>query len=274
MVALKTRFKILLEKTTGSVFIKHLNFKFEKTIHYFRNQQYKKKNPSFVVPPDQWLFETFQLNYQKYFEDGDVAANEILKWTNDLLPKEMPTILDWGCGTGRIVQHLHRHNPYLLLYGADINHEMIAWNHQNIKGVHFSPIPLSTPTDYPAQYFDLVYGISVFTHTPSHLQMEWVQEMHRIIKPSGQFLLTTMGSNYKHQLLNIEKKQLVENGIFERAYQEKKLPAPGDRNYAVYETPDFLEKLISEHFNILQFFDGSLFPEKFGGQDLWILQKK
>jgi ubiquinone/menaquinone biosynthesis C-methylase UbiE len=274
MIAFKTRLKKILEITAGSVLIKHLHFRFEKTIHYFHNQRFKKRNPSFAIPPDQWLFETFQLNYQKYFEDGNLAAKEILNWTKDFLPKEMPTILDWGCGTGRIVQHLHQHHPYLLLYGADINDEMISWNHQHIKSVHFSPISLFTPTAYPANYFDLIYGISVFTHTPSNMQKDWIDEMKRILKPSGIFLVTTMGSFYTDQLLSNEKKQLTENGIIEKIYQEKRKPLPGDRNYAVYEKPDFFEKLITMHFNILQYYDGSIYPEKFGGQDLWILQKK
>ena len=166
MTALKTRFKKILEKTLGAVLIKQMYFKFEKISRFRQNSQFRKNNPLLAIPPDKWLFETFQLNYQKYFDDGNLAANEILKWSEDFLPEEMPAILDWGCGTGRIVQHLHKHHPYLLLYGADINNEMIAWNHQNIKGVHFSNISFQTPSTYPENYFDLIYGISVFTHIP------------------------------------------------------------------------------------------------------------
>jgi SAM-dependent methyltransferase len=251
-----------------------MHFTFERSVHFFRNQQFKKKNTSLVIPPDQWIFETFQLNYQKYFEDGNLAAKEILNWTQDFLPNEMPTILDWGCGTGRIVQHLHSYDPYLLLYGADINNEMILWNHQYIKGVHFSVISILTPSDYPANYFDLIYGISVFTHTPSNRQMDWINEMIRILKPSGILLVTTMGSYFNHQLLSPEAKQLAEHGIFEKEFQEKGITAPGNRNYSVYETTAFFEKMIIEHFNIIHFYEGQSYPEKFGGQDLWILQKK
>jgi ubiquinone/menaquinone biosynthesis C-methylase UbiE len=186
----------------------------------------------------------------------------------------MPTILDWGCGTGRIVQNLFHHHPYLLLYGADINAEMIIWNNQNIKGVHFSPVSIQTPTNYPSNYFDLIYGISVFTHLPANLQFEWINEIYRITKPSGIFLITTMGTNFTHQLNTNEKKVLQTNGILEKAYQEKKIVTVGDRNFSVYETAAFIENLIKDHFNILQFYDGSQYPEKFGGQDLWILQKK
>jgi hypothetical protein len=94
------------------------------------------------------------------------------------------------------------------------------------------------------------------------------------MKPSGIFLVTTMGSYFNQQLLSDEIKLLEENGIFEKVFHEKNIPAAGNRNYSVYETSNYFEKIISTHFDILQYYNGILFPEKFGGQDLWILQKK
>lgn len=274
MTALKARLKKILEKTVGSALIKKIHFSFERNWHFFKNHRYKKRNPQLAIPPDQWLFETFQLDYQKYFEDGNLAAKEILNWTAKFLPNDIPTILDWGCGTGRIIQNLHLHHPYLLLYGADINNEMTTWNHQHIKGVHFSTINIQTPTQYPANYFDLIYGISVFTHLPANLQMDWVKEMFRITKPSGIFLITTMGTNFLNQLLPEEKKQLQSTGYFAKIFQDKSNAPIGDRNFSTYETPLFFETIIADYFNIIQYFEGKLYPEKFGGQDLWILQKK
>ncbi len=274
MTAFKPRIKKILEKTVGSSLIKKIHFRFERNVHFFKNNRYKKRNPDLAIPSDEWLFETFQLDYQKYFEDGDLAAKEILNWTTDLLPKEMPTILDWGCGTGRVIQNLHHHHPYLLLYGADINADMINWNHQNIKGVHFSHITINPPTKYPKNYFDLIYGLSVLTHLPGNLQNDWVREMNRISKPSGIFLVTTMGNYYSNELLNEEKNQLQSTGIFEKIFLAKTKVTVGDRNFSVYETPEYFERIIADYFNIIQYFEGRKYPEKFGGQDLWILQKK
>jgi SAM-dependent methyltransferase len=274
MTALKKRLKSLLKKSVGVVLFKRIHYKFERGRNYLTNQQFKYRNPNMVIPPDVWLFETFQLNYLKYFEDGELASKEILKWTVDYLPTELPTILDWGCGTGRIVQHLHRHHPYLLLYGADINKEIILWDQQNIKDVHFSQISIDTPTIYPSNYFDLVYGISVLTHTASNKQMDWVIEMDRIVRPSGILLVTTMGSFFQKQLFKDEISQFEKEGVFEKVYEEKGNPLPGDRNYSVFVTAVYFEKLIASYFKLLQFYDGSTYPDKFGGQDVWILQKK
>ncbi len=274
MSAIKKNLKNLLKKTAGSSLTKTLHFQFKTVVNRAKNNRFKKNNPAIAIPPDEWLFETFQLDYQKYFEDGNLAAHEIWEWTSQYLPEELPIILDWGCGTGRVIQHFHEQNPYALLYAADINEEMIAWNHLHIKDVHFSKINSQAPTNYPSNYFDLIYGVSVLTHLPAKLQIEWLAEMHRILKPAAIFLATTHGSFFNNQLLDSEKKSLDQIGILEKEFLKNKSNLAGDRNYTVYETAHYFEKLIAENFNLLSYFDGSKSPEKFGGQDLWLLQKK
>lgn len=274
MTALKPRLKKIIETTAGTAFTKRLHYQFVKGIRYFKNQQFRKSNPYIAIPPDEFLFETFQLNYQKYFEDGALAAKEILKWTENYIPQEMPTILDWGCGTGRIIQHLHQFHPNALLYGADTNVDMIRWNQKHINDVYFTEIPSSPPSSFPPNYFDLVYGISVFTHLSATMQKEWIAELARICKPGGILLVTTMGLHFEKQLLKSEKNKLIEIGIVEKKFHTNKLLQIGNRNYAVYETANYFEAIISQHFSVLQYFDGVSYPKKFGGQDLWILQKK
>jgi ubiquinone/menaquinone biosynthesis C-methylase UbiE len=274
MTALKTRLKKIIETTAGTAFTKRVHYNYEKGIRYFKNQQFKKSNPFLKIPPDEFLFETFQLDYQKYFYDGALAAKEILKWTEAYIPQEMPTILDWGCGTGRIIQHLHQFHPYALLYGADTNPDMIAWDQKQINDVYFTAIANTCPTTFPLNYFDLIYGISVFTHLSATMQTQWIQELARITKPGGILLVTTMGLHYEKQLLKSEKTKLIENGIVEKEFRANKLLQIGNRNYAVYETAAYFEAMIKEHFTVLQYFEGLSNPDKFGGQDLWILQKK
>lgn len=274
MTALKNRLKKIIETTAGTAFAKRVHYQFEKGIRSFKNQQFRRSNPNLKIPPDEFLFETFQLNYQKYFEDGALAAKEILKWTEEYIPQEMPTILDWGCGTGRIIQHLHQFHPYALLYGADTNFDMISWNQKHINDVYFTEIPSTPPTSFPLNYFDLIYGISVFTHLSATLQNQWIVELARICKPGGIFLVTTMGLYYEKQLLKSEKNKLIENGIVEKEFKTNKRIHIGNRNYAVYETAAYFGSLIKDHFTLLQYFDGVNYPDKFGGQDLWILQKK
>ncbi len=40
------------------------------------NGDFKRRRPDVVLPPDYLIYESFQINYQKYFEDGADTA----KW--------------------------------------------------------------------------------------------------------------------------------------------------------------------------------------------------
>jgi hypothetical protein len=41
-----------------------------------------------------------------------------------------------------------------------------------------------------------------------------------------------------------------------------------------YWQKENFKKIIEPNFNVIEFYDGTAFPKKAGGQDLWILQKK
>ncbi|MBY0482033.1 MAG: class I SAM-dependent methyltransferase [Chitinophagaceae bacterium] len=275
MALLKIHFKNLLQHIFPAHQIKRLHFYFEKAKYYYPNKKFCKANPGLALPNDEWLYETFQLNYKLYFKDGNLAAKEIFEWCSDYLQMEMPIILDWGCGTGRIVQHFHQFLPYALLYGADTNASMIAWNHQHIKSVYFSCIQQTNKTNYPCDYFDLIYGISVFTHLNELSQRFWVTELARVLKKGGILLVTTQGNFFKNKLPSSDTILFYKNGIVEKSFPAStKNLLEGDRNFSVYETSVFFEQLIETNFTIIKYFDGSIYPEKFGGHDLWILQKK
>lgn len=275
MAVFKNYLKAFFNQALPGSRMKQMHFYWERLYHFRRNKNYRKTHPSAAIPDDKWLFETYRLDYRNYFEDGDLAAKEILEWTSEWLEQPMPVILDWGCGTGRIIQHLHKYAPYTLLYGSDTNHTMVEWDGANIKDVHFSGIQNLPPTNYPTHFFDLVYGISVLTHLPETDQKIWIAELSRILKPGAILLVTTHGNFFKHRLLSKEKKALQKNGIAEQGFRDfnKRTPA-GDRNFSAYQTAEHFEQLISPYFLILSYFDGAKYPEKFGGQDLWILQKK
>lgn len=256
--------------------VKELVFQIQKVKFYHSNRAFTKNNPGILLPADRMLFETFQLNYQKYFNDGQLCAKEIIEWTLPYLNNEnLLTILDWGCGSGRVIQHMYQFVPYSLLYGADTNSKMLDWNTIHIKDVHFSDLNKSTKSSYPTNFFNLIYGISVFTHLPVIEQEKWKQELTSILKPSGILLLSTQGNNFTKNLLNKEILQLKQTGHFEKAFPQKNgANGAGNRNFSSYHTYDYLLAFFSESFSILHFYDGQLFPEKMGGQDLWLLQKK
>jgi SAM-dependent methyltransferase len=104
------------------------------------------------------------------------------------------TVLDFGCGCGRIIRAMKRNEPDIAFHGTDIDAEAIAWLKGNYGRIgEFSVLPHRPVTSYADNSFDFIYGISVFTHLPEDMQFEWLAELSRIAKPGAVLLLTTHG---------------------------------------------------------------------------------
>ncbi len=101
-------------------------------------------------------------------------------------------ILDWGCSSGRVLRHFYAEHGKLnwALFGIDIQAFQIEWMRQNfpstfsvISGTAFPHLP------YKDNSIDIIYGISVFTHT-KYLWDFWLMELKRVLKPGGLCILT------------------------------------------------------------------------------------
>lgn len=104
--------------------------------------------------------------------------------------KDRARILDWGCGAGRLTQHLTRNLPGEI-HGVDIDADNIVWAQANIPSVHFQTVDLDLPTPFPDGHFDAAIGMSsVFTHLSEDDQFRWLEEHRRILKPGGLLLMT------------------------------------------------------------------------------------
>jgi ubiquinone/menaquinone biosynthesis C-methylase UbiE len=103
------------------------------------------------------------------------------------------SILDWGCGHGRVVRFLPHVGCRGQLHGIDIDPENIAWAKEHLDIASFAVGPLYPPLPYGDSSFDLVYGISVMTHLSSDVQRVWLAEIRRVLRPGGLALLTFAG---------------------------------------------------------------------------------
>lgn len=265
-----------LKQTVKNIFIRldalpildKVNYLSSRIKNHFKNSKYKKENPCFVFPPDYYLYETYTLNYQAYKEDGEITAKEIIEWTTKYIQDDL-RILEWGCGVGRIIRHIPRTaGNNALITGADINEEMIKWNSSNISNVHFKKISYFPPTDFETGEFNLVFALSVFTHIESEFQTAWLAEIERIISRNGIFLFTTQGSKFDGNLGNLEIETLHNKGALTINYKQK-----GHRMMSTYNQYESFKITVKEHFEILEYYSGAQYPEKVGGQDLWIVRK-
>lgn len=234
-----------------------------------RNLSYVKKHPEILLPDDYDLHETFQLDYQKYIEEGKLAASEIQADTAHLFTKLTPdNLLDWGCGTGRITRHLQEVFPQANIFGCDTHTQRMEWNRNHSSGITFTLIHPFPPTPYANDFFDLIIGFSVLTHIEVDDQEAWMAELYRILKPGGILWFTTQGNNYDHQLMGFEKRKLQKQGMYTRSGNRS-----GHRIMTTYHLAAGFQEKISKYFSIRQFFSGKTNSSKTGGQDIWLVQK-
>lgn len=266
---LSAHLKYLLYRLQLAPMLHRVSFWLARQQQRKQNQLYRLAYPGLVIPPDPYIYETYQLDYRKFIADGELAAKEIIGWTKPYLPHTDLKILDWGCGVGRIMRHLPGIVPTAQLYGADANEEMVSWNKPHYPQITFTTIQSFPPTPYAPDFFDLVYGFSVLTHIDASAQQAWIEELYRILRPGGVLLLTTHGTNYMHQLRLSEKRQLAANGIYTRQY-----PQQGHRMMTSWHQPPLFTKILAPYFEVREIYEGKEHPQKAGGQDLWILQKK
>ena len=122
------------------------------------------------------------------------------------------SILDYGVGCGRVIRRFWELYPDANLTGADIDAEAIAWLQHNYakmgKFVVLSHLPRSP---FPDETFDLVYGISVFTHLNEEMQFAWLAELQRITSPGG--CLTVHGRNHHTQFSQDIQRVLADKGF-------------------------------------------------------------
>lgn len=112
-------------------------------------------------------------------------------------------LLDWGCGCGRLLRYLDGLSSTQVT-GADIDEDNLAWCATHLPFVRTQPIPLHPPTTFPAASFDLIIGISIFTHLSEAVQLEWLEELRRVAVPGGVLLLSIHGpaaTAQRHDLL-------------------------------------------------------------------------
>lgn len=103
------------------------------------------------------------------------------------------TILDFGCGPGRLATCLHERHPQAEIHACDIDAEAIAWARETLGDVAtFHATPERPPLPFASASFDLICAVSVFTHLPEDLQHAWLAELRRVLRPGGLLLATKM----------------------------------------------------------------------------------
>ena len=264
----KTRITTLLRKLKLMHFGDRLNFYFQKYRNRSCNRMFKEKNPDVILPPDYMIYESFQINYENYYNDSVSTAKWLISYFEKYIELKNIKILEWGCGPARIIRHL----PSLLdrsceIYGSDYNSKTIEWCKNNIHNVSFAKNNLQPPLEFGSNFFDVTYATSVFTHLSEEMHYAWFKELKRICKKDGIIFLTTHGDNCKPRLTEQELKTFEAGKLVVRGNVKE-----GHRTFAAYQPPQFMQELFKD-VEVLEHVTrepvGNYIP-----QDVWIVRKK
>ena len=149
-------------------------------------------------PGDELVYRVFgSPNREGFFATGEQSVNDISSALAVIGRGigDYRTILDFGCGCGRIMLWLSGLKDACAFHGCDTDERAIAWDRKAMPWATFvanQPLP---PLPYPDDHFDLIFNHSVFTHLDADYQDAWLAELRRVTKPGGTVLLSVHGEH-------------------------------------------------------------------------------
>jgi 2-polyprenyl-3-methyl-5-hydroxy-6-metoxy-1,4-benzoquinol methylase len=110
--------------------------------------------------PNARLLYAVQLSREAawYLHSGRLCCNGIryALSRNGYSLDDFETILDFGCGCGRIIRHWSELAKHHQLYGSDVNSKLIAWDQKHLARIaDYRTNGLEPPLSYPDGLFSL-----------------------------------------------------------------------------------------------------------------------
>jgi SAM-dependent methyltransferase len=143
-------------------------------------------------------------------------------------PPSLRSILDFGCGAGRVLRFMHKDARQYELTGCDVDSSAIGWCRRNFSFGEFRVTAERPPLSFADETFDVVYSISVFSHLSEAIHLEWLRELQRVMKPGGILIATVHGRHALRRALQEEScRQTLGVGADELAAADQELSARG-----------------------------------------------
>jgi SAM-dependent methyltransferase len=211
----------------------------------------------FPIPPAELNFlvsKNYETDVADFFAIGracaDSVAAAVTRAGRDMT--QLGSILDFGCGCGRVIRHLHRLGPQL--HGTDYNPCLIEWCQRNLLFARFDLNGLQPPLRYRDGTFDLIYAFSVFTHLPEGLQFSWMAELRRVLAPGGYLFMTTHGEPYARMYLSAASQRRFEEGLL--VVHDEELA--GTNECGAYHPRQYVAETLASDFDVIEHIPGKI----------------
>jgi cyclopropane fatty-acyl-phospholipid synthase-like methyltransferase len=127
--------------------------------------------------PAKFLDDRYDLNQVQAFEFALRRSGRSLS--------DCRSILDFGCGDGRLLAHLVRLAPAASICGVDVLPAAVARCRRRFPRCRFEVGPVTPPLRLDGDGFDLILSYSVFTHLSEANHKAWLEELAGLLRPGG-----------------------------------------------------------------------------------------
>jgi len=143
-------------------------------------------------PPADLMHNTTGLTEPRDFASHGVDFMRALERISPRPLRTCPSILDFGVGVGRLARLFHGFGGRYV--GMDVDPRHIAWVAENLAHVEAVLTAPRKPLPSPADSFDAVVSVSVFSHLSEKDHLFYLAELARVARPGAVLLLSIHGA--------------------------------------------------------------------------------
>lgn len=236
----------------------YLTFQPKLALAQWRDRRNPRDAAGVPLPPAKLRFRVHGgLDVESFLRNGEAITADLRKLLRGIDRDfySFRRVLDFGCGSGRVLRNLSDVPASCELHGTDIDSELIEWCRANLSWARFSINPPLPPSPYSDAHFDFLYAISVFTHLDENYQSSWLKELARIAQPGAILILTVHGKNGYRTLSPLEQKRVESEGFLFLAGATGKLKLDGlpDFYQNAYQTREYIDRAWPKELEVLQY---------------------
>jgi SAM-dependent methyltransferase len=185
---------------------------------------------------------------------------------------EFRSILDFGCGVGRVARLFAGFRGEYT--GVDVDANLVNWVSENLPHVNAylsvprAPLPLENAA------FDCVISISVYTHMNESDQLFYLGELQRVTKTGAILMLTIHGKRALHRALDEDfvfnlvccpreelegAKESLNTGSGYKFIRQLGHLTTEEYDYGItFISEDYVRNVWSDYFDVVSIADGAL----------------
>lgn len=171
-------------------------------------------------------------------------------------------ILDFGCGSGRLIRHFRDEAQHAAIYGSDIDEEAIVWCQRHLPFAHTIVNGHAPPLPFADASFDLIFSVSIFTHLNEEHQHQWLADLARVAKP-GALLLLTVQCRRLGPLSDQEVEHFRKHGFvyFKARTADRRIIGLPEFYQAARHSKQYIAREWSQYFEIVNQIPGPQFQQ-------------